>query len=101
MSSPSRTVDRGAAEPARAPALADGDTLIDTGEPIDDLPPLIEPVVWETPGPRPARRKFLAGPTAIALAVPRPPPAVGCPDLRNSGADRTGGGARRCGAGSA
>ena len=70
MSSPSRTVDRGAAEPARAPALADGDTLIDTGEPIDDLPPLIEPVVWETPGPRPARRKFLAGPTAIALAVP-------------------------------
>jgi hypothetical protein len=44
------------------PALADSDRFVDTGEPIDDLPPLIEPVARDIPRPglRPPRRKFLA-----------------------------------------
>jgi hypothetical protein len=72
MSSPSGTADHGAAGPARVSGLGDVDRLVDTGEPIDDLPPLIEPVAWNVRGPRPPRRKFLAAASAGAPASDSP-----------------------------
>ncbi|HWB49370.1 MAG TPA: tetratricopeptide repeat protein [Stellaceae bacterium] len=77
MSSPHPTVAPGGTLSRPPPALLGGEP-IDFGEPIDELPPLIEPVSWDPPrGQRPPRRKFLAGttPPANGGAKLQPAPA--------------------------
>jgi hypothetical protein len=77
MSSPSATADTiftlpGARGAERKQMIAQTPTgYVDSGEPIDDLPPLIEPVADPTEGRRPPRRSFLA-PVAPAFAPPAP-----------------------------
>ena len=90
MSSDSATLDP-ATEANRLAGLPRGNVPIDNGQPVDDLPPMIEPVAWETADPvaqpaaglRPARRKFLAGASPAAVqgtpatdVVPPPEPMV-------------------------